>query len=136
MYGSTITGFAFDNSDVTGVHCISESIGALYDVPHGVVNSIFLPHVLSYNMPYCTPKMAVLVRAAGINENDTMAAQLFVEMIQKLSDKLGIPSFKGLNIDKKEFETIEDMSYRNISTPSNPRDLEKEDYVKILEDAY
>jgi len=137
MYGSTVAGFAFGNSDVTAVHCISESIGALYDVPHGVANSIFLPHVLSYNMAYCTPKMAQLARESGIDqENDTMAAQLFIERIQQLSDRLKIPSFKDLDIDKKDFEEIAQMSLRNNSTPSNPRTLEVQDYLKILENAY
>ena len=56
MYGSTVAGFAFGNSDVTAVHCISESIGALYDVPHGIANSIFLPWVLAYNAPFCREK--------------------------------------------------------------------------------
>ncbi|MBT3387143.1 MAG: iron-containing alcohol dehydrogenase, partial [Desulfobacula sp.] len=87
MYGSTIAGFAFGNSDVTAVHCISESIGALYDIPHGVANSIFLPHVLSYNLPECFVKMATLARHIGIDEKDDMsAAKAFIQKIKALSN--------------------------------------------------
>lgn len=137
MYGSTIAGFAFGNSDVTAVHCISESIGALYDVPHGEANSIFLPYVLDYNMPECTEKMAILSREAGIRESDdTKACQQFVDLIKKLSVRLKIPSFKDLNINVDQFDIIADMSFRNGSTPSNPRTLEKSDYLKIFENAH
>jgi len=86
MFGSTIAGFAFGNSDVTAVHCISESIGALYDIPHGVANSIFLPHVLAYNLPDCFKKMAMLARKVGISQTDDMAASnAFIQMIADLS---------------------------------------------------
>ena len=137
MFGSTIAGFAFGNSDVTAVHCISESIGALYDIPHGVANSIFLPHVLSYNLPDCFVKMATLARQTGIDEADDMsAARFFIQNIKALSKKLGIPLFKDLEIGKDKFEKISQMSFENNSTPSNPRELGQEDYLKILENAY
>ena len=137
MFGSTIAGFAFGNSDVTAVHCISESIGALYDIPHGVANSIFLPHVLSYNLPDCFVKMATLARRTGIDEADDMsAARFFIQNIKALSKKLGIPLFKDLKIGKDQFEKISQMSFENNSTPSNPRELGQEDYLKILENAY
>ena len=137
MFGSTIAGFAFGNSDVTAVHCISESIGALYDIPHGVANSIFLPHVLSYNLPECFEKMAALARQTGINKTDDMTASKdFIQLIKDLSKRLGIPLFKDLKIGKDQFEKIAKMSFENNSTPSNPKELGKEDYVKILENAY
>ncbi len=137
MFGSTIAGFAFGNSDVTAVHCISESIGALYDIPHGVANSIFLPHVLSYNLPDCFEKMATLARKTGIKQkNDMRAARSFILEIQNVSKRLGIPLFKDLKIGKDQFEKISRMSFENNSTPSNPRKLGQEDYLKILENAY
>ncbi len=137
MYGSTIAGFAFGNSDVTAVHCISESIGALYDIPHGVANSIFLPYVLSYNLPECFVKMARLARHIGIDEADDMnAARAFIQKIKALSNRLGIPLFKDLKIGQDQFEIISKMSFENNSTPSNPRQLEQEDYLNILENAF
>ena len=137
MFGSTIAGFAFGNSDVTAVHCISESIGALYDIPHGIANSVFLPHVLSYNLPACHEKMATLARLSGIKEaDDTKASIAFIEMIKELSKRLSIPQFKDLNIGKDKFDKIAGMSFENNSTPSNPRTLEKQDYLNILENAW
>lgn len=137
MFGSTIAGFAFGNSDVTAVHCISESIGALFDIPHGVANSIFLPHVLAYNLPHCFEKMAGLARQVGITQTDDMeASNAFIQLITDLSQRFGIPSFKNLNIEKDQFDKIADMSLENNSTPSNPRVLEKKDYLNILVRAY
>lgn len=136
MFGSTIAGFAFGNSDVTAVHCISESIGALYDIPHGIANSVFLPHVLTYNLPDCYHKMATLARLSGIPDpHDMTASQSFIQMITDLSKRLHIPQFRDLNIGKDQFEKIADMSFMNNSNPSNPRVLQKNDYLRILENA-
>ncbi len=137
MFGSTIAGLAFGNSDVTAVHCISESIGALYDVPHGTGNAIFLPHVLEYNRPSCQEKMAILARATGITEKeDSAAATAFIQNIRQISARLGIPGFRDLNIDPQTFERIAAMCVENNSNPSNPRDLNRQDYLAILETAY
>lgn len=137
MLGSTIAGFAFGNSDVTAVHCISESIGAVYDVAHGVANSIFLPYVLEYNLPACTPKMAKLAREVWITEtNDEKASKGLIKLIKELSVRLEIPKFKDLNIDSDQFEMIADMSFKNGSAPSNPRDLAVEDFMNILENTH
>jgi alcohol dehydrogenase len=136
MYASCIAGFAFGNSDVTAVHCISEAIGALHDVPHGEANSIFLPYVLDYNMPACSDKMAILARETGIQESDnTKASRQFIDLIKKLSARLKIPNFSDLDIGKNQFNLIADMSFKNGSNPSNPRKMEPSDYLNILENA-
>lgn len=50
MMGSLLAGVAFGNSDVGAVHCLAEAIGSLYDTPHGVANSVFLPYVMEFNL--------------------------------------------------------------------------------------
>jgi alcohol dehydrogenase len=136
MYGSMVAGLAFGNADVTAVHCISESIGALYDIPHGVANAMFLPHVLDYNLPACTRKMAALARTTGIDAvSDDQAAKMFIQKIKDLSRALKIPTFPDLNIGSDQFPLIADMSFKNNSNASNPRDLGQADYRNILEAA-
>ncbi|HCY88432.1 MAG TPA: hypothetical protein DHV36_25075 [Desulfobacteraceae bacterium] len=155
MMGSTIAGFAFGNSDVTAVHCISESIGALFDVPHGVANAIFLPEVLAYNLPACKEKMADLALASGsvvldekVSPGDEIPgdeipedeikeglALAFIDEIRALSSRLGIPKFRELNIPEDQMPAIARMATANNSNPSNPRDLDEGDYLKILENA-
>ena len=81
--------------------------------------------------------MATLARHIGIDEKDDMsAAKAFIQKIKALSNRLGIPLFKDLKIGKDQFEIISKMSFENNSTPSNPRQLEQEDYHNILENAY
>ena len=36
----------FLKRDVGSVHCMAESLGGVYDLPHGVCNAILLPYVM------------------------------------------------------------------------------------------
>jgi alcohol dehydrogenase len=137
MKGSMIAGFAFGNSDVGAVHCLAESIGALYDIAHGVANAVLLPYVMDYNLPVSTKKFAEIARIAGIEtEDDREAARSLIQKVKDLSCALNIPSFKELGIKESDFPEIAQKSFENNSNPSNPRDVSPQDYMDILSTAY
>ena len=137
MLGSTLAGMAFGNSDVGAVHCIAETIGGLYDVPHGVANSIFLPFVMEYNLPVVKSRYAEIARLIGIAEkDDDVAALALIEKVKILSHSLNIPTFESLNIKESEFSEIAKRSVQNNSNPSNAREMHIKDYVEILRKAF
>ena len=137
MLGSTLAGMAFGNSDVGAVHCIAETIGGLYDVPHGVANSIFLPFVMEYNLPVVKSRYAEIARLIGIAEkDDDVAALALIEKVKTLSHSLNIPTFESLNIKESEFSEIAKRSVQNNSNPSNAREMHIKDYVEILRKAF
>ncbi len=133
MKGSLLAGFAFGNSDVGAVHCLAESIGALYDIAHGVANAVFLPYVMDYNLPVSTGKFAEIARIAEIDEeDDEKAARSLIQKVKDLSRVLNIPSFKQLGIKERDFPEIAQKSFENNSNPSNPREVTAQDYLDIL----
>jgi len=137
MKGSVLAGLAFGNSDVGAVHCLSEAVGSLYDTPHGVANAIFLPYVMEFNFPVSFPRYALIARAAGIPEtNDKKAARTLIDKIKQLNRTLEIPFFKDLGILEIQFPEIAKKSFKNNSNPSNPREANIDDYLKILDKAY
>jgi alcohol dehydrogenase len=137
MKGSMLAGFAFGNSDVGAVHCLAESIGALYDIAHGVANAVFLPYVMEYNLPASTRKFAEIAKIAGIDfEDDTEAARSLIQKVKQLSKALNIPSFKDIGIKESHFPEIAQKSFENNSNPSNPREVSPQDYMDILSHAY
>ncbi|WP_286967283.1 iron-containing alcohol dehydrogenase [Flavobacterium sp. UBA4854] len=46
---SFMAGLAFNNAWLGIVHSLSHQVGALYGIPHGASNAIFLPNVIRYN---------------------------------------------------------------------------------------
>ncbi|MBS4959196.1 MAG: iron-containing alcohol dehydrogenase [Clostridiales bacterium] len=137
LMGSMLAGIAFSHSDVASVHCVAESLGGVYDLPHGVCNAIFLPYVMEYNMTYCEEKYARVARAMGLSfQSPQEGAKLAVEAVKKLCKDVKLPPFRSLNVNTEEFDRIAEMSVKNISTESNPRPMTKEDYLVVLKNAY
>ncbi len=133
MLGSTLAGIAFCNSDVGAVHCLAEALGSLYDTPHGVANSVFLPYVMEFNLPAAKKRYTEIARLVGIEiEDEEEAASELIQRVKFLSSALNIPHFKQLGVEESRFCEIAQKSFENNSNPSNPRQASTEDYLAIL----
>lgn len=136
MLGSLIAGLAFGNSDVGAVHCLAESLGSLFDTPHGVANAVFLPWVMEFNLPSAAARYADLARLAGFSdEDDRRAAQKFVGRVRDLARQIGIPSLRGLAIPESAYPELAEKSFANNSNPSNAREASVADYLSIIKKA-
>jgi len=137
MLGSLLAGMAFGNSDVGAVHCLAESIGALYDTPHGVANAVLLPFVMEFNREAAGAKYARIAELAGVGAGGREeAAAWLIQKILEFSRALLIPAFKDLGIPESDFELIAQKSFENNSNPSNPREATAADYLGILQRAH
>ena len=140
MYASTVAGMAFGNADVAAVHCISEAIGGLYDTPHGIANSVFLPWVFDFNKGADPRRHADVAEALGIardSRSDDAVAAEGARLLEDLSERIGIPRFADLpSVDPADFDRLAEASEANGSTPSNARPITRADYRHILAAAY
>ena len=50
MLGATMAGQAFANAPVAAVHALAYPLGGHFHIPHGLSNSLVLPHVLQIYM--------------------------------------------------------------------------------------
>ena len=51
LIGAMLAGQAFANAPVAAVHALAYPLGGNYHIPHGLSNSLVLPHVLRFNEP-------------------------------------------------------------------------------------
>ena len=133
LMGSLLGAISFSHSDVAAVHCIAESLGGMYDKPHGVCNAMCLPEVMNYSKDSCIEKYARIAQAMGLTfASDKEGADAAVAAVSKLSDDVGIPPFSTLEISESLYQEIAVKSYENLSNASNPRLLSVDDYIEIL----
>jgi len=137
LLGSLLAGIAFSHSDVGAVHCMAEALGGMYDAPHGVCNSILLPYVMEYNMEFCKERYARIAEAMG-EEFETIddGAAKAVQRVKQLVADVKLPPFKSLNVEEADLDKLAEMSAKNISTRSNPREMTKQDYLIVFKKAY
>ncbi len=136
MRASTTAGLAFGNADVAGVHCLSEAVGGLFDVPHGLANAILLSPVLRYHRSHVAQRLAeleALVDPAGDPRVPAAwRAGSFLDRLDGLTDRLGTPSFSSFEIPAADHPAIAEQAVANGSNGSNPQPMAEEDYLKIL----
>ncbi|HHV78561.1 MAG TPA: iron-containing alcohol dehydrogenase [Firmicutes bacterium] len=140
MLGSVMAGIAFSHADVAAVHCMAEALGGLYDTPHGVANSIFLPVVTQFNAEAAPSKHAEVARLCGLPVNglsEAESARLLVSELEQLARDIGIPRFSELGyVNPADFQALAQVSFENGSTPTNCRDITCEDYLALFRKAY
>ena len=139
MRASTLAGMAFGNADVGGVHCLSETIGGIWDVPHGLANAMLLGPVMKYHEPVVQDRFAALTKLLDGPEvwdrSEQALSRMFLAKIEQLLDEVSIPGFSSLNIPQEEFERVALGAVANGSNPSNPQEMDVPAYMKILEQA-
>ena len=94
MLAATIAGIAFSNSQAGLVHTIAHTAGGLFGVPHGLGNSIMLPHVMMFNLEDAADKYAMIAEAMGIDVrgmSDMEAGEAAANAIMEFTKKLGVP---------------------------------------------
>jgi len=126
MLASTMAGMAFGNADVGAVHCLSESIGGLLDLPHGLLNTLLLAPVLEYQREAIEEPISRVSKALGISQDS------FYDEIQIFIKQLPLPTWASLGIDGKYFERIAQNAEGNGSNGSNRMDMQASDYQTIL----
>lgn len=140
LVGSMIAGMAFNNADLGAVHAMAEPLGGLYDTPHGVANSIFLPHVFEYNIPSNPKKHAMVAEKLGVKpEGKTFEeiAQEGVVLLHELASEIGIPKFRELdNVNPEDFQFLAEGAFNHLCTLTNSRKLSKDDYLKLFQKTY
>jgi len=140
MLGSTIAGIAFGYADVGGAHCMAEALGGRYDTPHGVACAVFLPGITEYNIPADVEKHANMAKYLGVDTTGMTAeeaAYAGVRAIEKLCEDVNIPKLKDVKgINPDDFEVLAAAAEKNVSTPSNAREIKAADYLELYKKIY
>lgn len=134
-------GICINNSSVTLIHGMSRPIGARFDVPHGMANAMLLNVCLSdmeMAARHNLARIATYLRIQAVDEID--ASEKFVEEVEKLVEKLEVPTMSKYGINRDEYmAAIDDMSFEAImsGSPSHaPREYTADNIRDIYIRAY
>ena len=134
---SLVAGLAVGITDVAGCHCLAESIGAVYDHPHGVCCAATMPPIMDFNLAVSEAKYVRLAAAFGIEREgrgDAALAAAAVDYVRDLNRDLGIPPLGEL-IREQDLDLLAEKAAANTSRPSNPREADVADFRAMFADA-
>lgn len=137
-----LAGMAFSNALLGIVHSMAHKVGAVFHIPHGCANAIFLPYVIQYNRSKCEDRYAAIARVLKLEGNtDAELTDSLIKMIDGLNDKLSIPhSMKEYGVEEADFEAnlkfIAHNAVLDACTGSNPREIDDATMEKLFECTY
>jgi len=131
---------SFVNGGLGAVHGISQSMGGVAHVSHGVGNALLLPYVMERNCVGSLKKFADIAALLGERTDGLSlreAAERSVQAVRSLGRDLQIPAaLREVGVTREMFPEIiaGTMSYRMLAI--NPCVLTEKDVGAILEAAY
>ena len=135
-----IAGMGFSNVGLGIVHSMAHQLGAVYDTPHGIANAILLPTVMRFNGVVCADRFRIILSHIGrpdaLHLNDQDVINTFVWMIQELSKSVGITqTVKDTGCQVKDLDMLAEKAMEDPCKPGNPREVTKEDFVRLYVEA-
>lgn len=133
-----LAGMAFSNALLGITHSMAHKTGAVFHVPHGCANAIYLPYVIDFNKKACKDRYAQIARSLNLSGNteDELIDSL-TNMIKEMNKEMNIPqTLKEYGITEEDFyenvDRISENAIKDACTGSNPRPITVEEMKKLL----
>ena len=133
-----LAGMAFSNALLGIVHSMAHKIGAVFHIPHGCANAIFLPYVIQYNRSVCEDRYANIARVLKLEgQTNSELTDSLIEKINEFNKELNIPAtMKEYGVTEEEFlanvKHIAHNAVLDACTGSNPREIDDETMERLL----
>lgn len=139
LFGALLAGQAFANAPVAAVHALAYPIGGIFHVPHGLSNSLVLPHVLRFNAPQAAHLYAELAEivaphASGSAEARTRA---LIDTLEQMAQRVGIETrLRQVGIVESDLDRLaDDAMLQTRLLTNNPREITRADARAIYAEA-
>ena len=124
--GATMAMIAAMNSYLGLCHAMAMPLCALYDIPHGQVCGILLPHVLKFNSISIKEREKEVFNIMGFDHG-------YSDFIKLLDDINLFARLNDFGYEEEHLETIIKETLASAQTPTNPRIPSRRDIADIVE---
>ncbi len=132
LVGANLAGRSIVNARTGLHHGMCHVLGAV-GVPHGVANTVMLPHVIGFNAREGWAFLAPLAAKVGVDGPDALAAA-----VRDLARPFGLPSrLRDSGLDRTVLPLLPERVLREPGMSFNPRqDVTEGDIAALLEAAW
>jgi alcohol dehydrogenase class IV len=137
-----LAGMAFSNALLGIVHSMAHKSGAVFHIPHGCLNAIYLPVVIDYNRKVCADRYAEIARSIDLPGSTTdELTDAFRDFCTGLNDQLNIPqSLREYGVAEEMFlgnvDRISANAVSDACTGCNPRETGVKEFKTLYTAAF
>lgn len=130
MMAAALNGALAFQKGLGGVHAMSHALGGLkgYNLHHGTLNAVLLPHMLRFNSPAVSDRYAALNQAMG-----NRPAKDLPDAIGALNGRLRLPDrLASMGIDERVIDLAAPLAEKDHTNGTNPRRASADDYRALM----
>jgi len=140
LMASMMGAIAFQK-DLGAVHSCAHALSTVTDMHHGLANGIMIDHVMRFNLPAATDKLAELAhvaRARGGDEGSSESrARAFIAWLGALKASIGIPAKLSdycapRAVQRGDIPRLVEIATADICHQTNPRKCTSADFEKLF----
>ncbi len=129
LVGAFLAGTALSHVTMALHHGLCHTLGGTAGVPHGVANSIVLPHAMRFNLDATAPQLARAAEAMGVGcdrhgtyLSDEAAAEEGVQRIYDLIGRMNLPQrLRDVGVSEADLPHLAQVALQSRSVQSNPK---------------
>lgn len=130
LLGAMLAGQSFANAPCAAVHALAYPIGGIFHVPHGLSNSLVLPHVLRFNAPNAAALYAELAEivAPGATGSTEARTQALIDRMDEIARLTGIETrLTQVGIAESDLDRLaDDAMLQTRLLTNNPREVTRD----------
>jgi alcohol dehydrogenase class IV len=132
MFAAYCAGMAINTTGTAAAHAIQSPMAAIGHTPHGFGVGALLPYVMRFNRPAIEEPVAALAAYMGLPPH----FDAYMKAMLDLSGRIGIPTkITDIGVDRSDFRRLAVMALPDFNAGCNPRPLDVDGLVSILEAA-
>lgn len=139
LMGSHLAGYSLALTSMGLHHGLCHVLGGSANVPHGIANSIILPHAMQLNLDAVTSELAIVGRAMGINAaSDSALAQAAVDGVFNFIRGLGLPQrLRDADVPQTMLPELAQLALKSKVIQENPKPITEAAQIEgVLEAAW
>ncbi|MBG7621674.1 iron-containing alcohol dehydrogenase [Herbaspirillum sp. AP02] len=138
LMGSMYGGLALTAAGTAAVHALAYPLGGMFNITHGVANSMLLPHVMAFNLDAIVERLAKVAHALQIarhDDSDQAAADKLLARLREWTAVLEIPQdLRQFGVSEEHLEPLAIAAAKvKRLLGNNPKVLGHEDIKAIYQ---
>ena len=142
LLGALLAGQAFANAPVAAVHALAYPLGGHFHIPHGLSNSLVLPHVMRFNAPSAKSLYAelapIIMGEDFVTGSDEVVTDKLIQWIETLIEKVSLPNkLRDCKVPEDFIGKLaSDAMQQQRLLVNNPREVTEQDALAIYQAAW
>ena len=124
LLGAHLAGLSLASVSMGLHHGLCHVLGGTANVPHGVANSIILPHAIRFNADVTASQLVPAAEAMGVpvkRVNPAVVVEALVQKIFRLIGQMNLPQrLRDAGVAKADLAALAKLGFENRTVQNNP----------------